>query len=90
MPAAYACLCTSDHTFFLVKYISPAKMSRKIITWNPMRLRASRCGSAVHIMNAATSLDCWSSVFGVPSLYSTRPSVSGGGIAIEWPGKYSL
>ena len=55
-----------------------------------MRLRASRCGSAVHIMNAATSLACWSSVFGVPSVYSTRPSVSGGGIAIEWPGKNSL
>src|SRR5678815_6177117 len=48
---AYACLCTSAHTFFLVKYISPEKMIRKIITWKPTRLRASRCGSAAHIMN---------------------------------------
>ncbi len=55
-----------------------------------MRLRASRCGSAAHIMKAATSLAYWSTVAGLPSVYSTRPSVSGGGIAIEWPGKYSL
>src|SRR6185295_16153139 len=72
---AHACPCTSAHTFFLVKYMSPAKMSRKIITWKPMRLRASRCGSAAHIMNAATSLAYWSIVAGLPSLYSTRPSV---------------
>src|SRR4051812_43330794 len=48
--------CALAQTFFLVKYIRPAKISRKIMTWAPSRLRATMCGSAVHIRKAETSL----------------------------------
>src|SRR5579872_1622832 len=59
--------CTADQTFFLVKYMSPASTIRKIITWKPMRLRCTRCGSAAHIRNAETSLEYCATVVGVPS-----------------------
>src|SRR5450631_3634535 len=62
-----AAQCTADHTFFLVKYMSPASTIRKIITWKPMRLRASRCGSAAHIRKAAASLEYCSTVCGEAS-----------------------
>src|SRR5215475_6833904 len=81
---------TSFHTFFLVKYMRMAKMKRKVMTWKPTRLRCSRCGSAAHIRNAATSLAYCATVWGEPSVYSTRPSVSGGGMAMALPGKYLL
>ena len=32
----------------------------------------------------------WSTVVGVPSVYSTWPSLSGFGMAMAWPGKYLL
>src|SRR5476649_634234 len=82
--------CTSDHTFFLVKYISPASTIRKNITWMPMRLRSTRCGSAAHIRKAETSWEYCSRVGGEPSSKVTWPACSGGRIAVTWPGKYLL
>src|SRR4029077_10139492 len=82
--------CTADHTFFLVKYMSPASTIRKIMTWKPMRLRATRCGSAAHIRKAEISLEYCCMVCGAPSSKVTCPAWSGGGIAMLWPGKYLL
>src|SRR5882672_3617261 len=67
-PVRHVSQCTLDHTFFLVKYIRPENTSRKNSTWKPRRFLASRCGSAAHIMKAATSLEYWSTVCGEPSV----------------------
>ena len=63
---------------------------RNTNTWKPSRLRASSFGSAAHIRKAATSRPYWSTVAGVPSVYSTCPSLSGFGMPMAWPGKYLL
>jgi hypothetical protein len=47
--------CASAQTFFLVKYMSPEKMTRKTKTCRPRCLRASMCGSAVHVRKVTTS-----------------------------------
>src|SRR5258708_3021019 len=41
--------CALAQTFFLVKYIRPVNRIRNTNTCNPIRLRASMCGSAVHM-----------------------------------------
>src|ERR1700692_3813190 len=82
--------CASAQTLFLVKYISPAKMIRKTNTCRPRRLRASICGSAVHVRKVVTSLEYCATVAGDPSSKVTWPSESGGGILMAWPGKYLL
>src|ERR1700730_1912562 len=82
--------CASAQTFFLVKYIIPAKMIRKTNTCRPRRLRASICGSAVHARNVVTSLAYCATVAGEPSSNVTWPSLSGCGILMAWPGKYLL
>jgi hypothetical protein len=48
----------------------------------PICLRAISFGSAVQVRKAATSCAICSTVAGVPSLYSTASSQSGGAIAI--------
>src|SRR3954463_5654410 len=82
--------CAAAQTFFLVKYNSPAKITRKIITCRPRRLRSSRCGSAAHIRKVATSWAYCGRVAGAPSSKVTCPSESGFGILMAWPGKYLL
>ena len=57
------------------------------MTWKPSRLRASSVGSAAHIRKAATSRPYWSTVVGVPSVYSTWPSLSGFGMPMAPAGK---
>ena len=41
----------------MVKYINPVNRIRNTKTCSPSRLRASICGSAVHIRNVVTSLE---------------------------------
>src|SRR5258708_7321704 len=82
--------CASAQTFFLVKYISSVKMIRNTKTCSPSRLRASICGSAVHIRNVVTSWAYCATVAGDPSSNVTWPSFSGFGILMAWPGKYLL
>src|SRR6266436_8871817 len=90
-PRAASCgFSISCQTLFLVKYKRPVKTMRKMITWKPMRLRASSVGSAAHIKKAAMSLAYWSTVCGAPSVYVTTPSDKGGGIPMACPGKYML
>src|SRR3979490_573620 len=70
--------CASAQTFFLVKYISPANMIRNTNTCSPIRLRASMCGSAVHIRKVVTSPAYCATVAGEPSSN------------VSWPGKYLM
>src|SRR5579872_6955259 len=82
--------CASAHTFFLVKYIIPAKMIRNTKTTSPVCLRVSNFGSAAHIKNVAISCAyCWT-VAGEPSSKVTCPLAKGCGILMAWPGKYLL
>src|ERR1700722_1747510 len=82
--------CASAQTFFLVKYIKPAKMIRNTNTCKPNRLRASMCGSAVQVRNVVTSWAYCATVAGDPSSNVTWPSLRGFGILMAWPGKYLL
>lgn len=59
--------CTSFQTRRLVKYISPAKINRKIITLRPVCLRISITGSDAHVKNVATSFAICSTLASVPS-----------------------
>src|SRR5436190_5027274 len=54
-------------TFFLVKYSSTVSRIRNTNTCRPSALRASMCGSAVHIRNVVTSLAYCATVAGEPS-----------------------
>src|SRR6187431_2080514 len=54
-------------TFFLVKYSSTVSRIKNTNTCRPSALRASICGSAVHIRNVVTSLAYWATVAGEPS-----------------------
>ena len=60
------------------------------MTWKPVRLRCTSFGSAAHIRKAVTSLEYCASVAGAPSSKVTCPSDRGFGMAMTWPGKYSL
>src|ERR1700756_3987053 len=71
--------CASAQTFFLVKYIMKAKMTRNTKTWKPSCLRASIFGSAAHIRKVVTSLAYCARVAGAPSSKVTWPSESGFG-----------
>src|ERR1700738_4725206 len=82
--------CALAQTFFLVKYISPVNRIRNTNTCSPSRLRASMCGSAVHIRNVVTSCAYCATVAGEPSSKVTWPSDSGFGILLAWPGEYLL
>src|SRR6187431_1191393 len=55
-------------TFFLVKYSSTVSRIKNTNTCRPSALRASICGSAVHIRNVVTSLAYCATVAGEPSL----------------------